>query len=101
MVVTWLQQAANCNSVEFSSRNCEFFLAMAAHALLDTLRCCLSGRLMNDPVIVMETNDPELIVGNSYERAEVEHRNCLGFSSRCVPNTCLRHFIDDLRGFLN
>jgi hypothetical protein len=43
-----------------------------AEAVADTLRCGLTGQVMKDPVVVSTDINPNLVYGQSYERAELK-----------------------------
>ena len=76
-----------------------FVPASKLDALADTLRCGLTGQIMEDPVIVHTELNPKLVMGVSYERAALEQwlRERGDDKTRYGPNTVLKRLIDGYR----
>jgi hypothetical protein len=68
-------------------------------ALADTLRCGLTGQIMEDPVIVHTKLNPKLVMGVSYERAALEQwlRERGDDKTKYGPNTALGGIIEEYR----
>lgn len=64
-------------------------------AFIDALRCGLTGRVMQDPVIVWTKVNPGLTRGASYERAVLEQwlRDRGDDETKYGPNTALKNLI--------
>jgi hypothetical protein len=68
-------------------------------ALADTLRCGLTGQIMEDPVIVHTKLNPKLVMGVSYERSALEQwlRERCDDKTKYGPNAALRSIIEEYR----
>jgi hypothetical protein len=73
-----------------------FVPASKLDALADTLRCGLTGQIMEDPVVVCSKLNPRLEMGVSYERTALEQwlRERGDDKTKYGPNTALRRIIE-------
>jgi hypothetical protein len=72
---------------------------MSMDAFVDTLRCGMTGQIMEDPVIVYTELNPHLELGTTYERRALEQwlRERGDDKTRYGPNTVLKRLIDGYR----